>query len=98
MEWVRRKDGLNGGSIRNKNKEFMPEFDWGRVVTVSGLAAAILASRTGCQQLPGRPGQQGAAIGGVGGAATGAVVGGEEHRLLGAVVGGLVGAGGGYLI
>jgi len=76
----------------------MPEFDWGRVVTVSGLAAAILASSTGCQQLPGTPGQQGAAIGGVGGAATGAVVGGEEHRLLGAVVGGLVGAGGGYLI
>ena len=76
----------------------MPEFDWARVCTVGGLAAALLASSTGCQQLPGSPGQQGAAIGGVGGAATGAAVAGENHRLLGAVVGGLVGAGGGYLI
>jgi hypothetical protein len=63
-----------------------------------GLSAALLASTSGCQQLPGSPGTQGAAIGGVGGAATGALVGGEHHRLLGALLGGAVGAGGGYLI
>jgi hypothetical protein len=62
------------------------------------LSAALLASTSGCQQLPGSPGTQGAAIGGVGGAATGALVGGEHHRLLGALLGGAVGAGGGYLI
>ncbi|HLH54979.1 MAG TPA: glycine zipper domain-containing protein, partial [Verrucomicrobiae bacterium] len=66
--------------------------------TAMGLASAILVATTGCQQLPGSPGTQGAAIGGVGGAATGALVGGEHHRLLGALVGGAVGAGGGYLI
>jgi hypothetical protein len=69
-----------------------------RYITSLGAAAAILGSTTGCQQLPGSPGTQGAAIGGVGGAATGALVGGEHHRLLGALVGGAVGAGGGYLI
>lgn len=61
-------------------------------------AAAVLGATTGCQQLPGTPGEQGAAIGGVGGAATGAAVGGEHHRLLGALLGGALGAGGGYLI
>ena len=76
----------------------MSQFDWVRMSTISSLAAALLASTTGCQQLPGSPGQQGAAIGGVGGAATGAAVAGENHRLLGAVIGGVVGAGGGYLI
>ena len=66
--------------------------------TALALASALLAATTGCQQLPGSPGTQGAAIGGVGGAATGALVGGEHHRLLGALLGGAVGAGGGYLI
>src|SRR5690349_11974249 len=69
-----------------------------RYFTGLGLAAAVLASTSGCEQLPGSAGQQGAAIGGVGGAATGAIVGGEHHRLLGALLGGAVGAGGGYLI
>ncbi len=64
----------------------------------AGLSAAVLLGTVGCEQLPGTPGQQGAAIGGVGGAATGALVGGEHHRLLGALLGGAVGAGGGYLI
>lgn len=67
-------------------------------VTSVALAAALLTWTTGCQQLPGSAGQQGAAIGGVGGAATGALVGGENHRLLGALLGGALGAGGGYLI
>jgi len=62
-----------------------------------GLTTALIGV-TGCQQLPGSPGAQWAAIGGVGGAATGAVVAGEHHRLLGALVGGALGAGGGYLI
>ncbi|HTL17130.1 MAG TPA: glycine zipper domain-containing protein [Patescibacteria group bacterium] len=69
-----------------------------RYFTGLGLAAAVLASTSGCEQLPGSAGQQGAAIGGVGGAATGAIVGGEHHRLLGALLGGALGAGGGYLI
>jgi len=62
------------------------------------MAGAVVMATTGCEQLPGSPGTQGAAIGGVGGAATGALVGGENHRLLGALVGGAIGAGGGYLI
>ena len=76
----------------------MIKFDRYTSLTTLGLAAALLASTTGCQQMPGSPGTQGAAIGGVGGAATGALVGGEHHRLLGALLGGAVGAGGGYLI
>ena len=58
---------------------------------------AFLLGTTGCENLPGTPGQQGAAMGGVGGAVAGAALGGH-HRLLGALVGGAVGAGGGYLI
>lgn len=63
-----------------------------------GTLAGVLAATAGCERLPGTPGQQGAAIGGVGGAATGAIVGGQHHRLLGALLGGALGAGGGYLI
>ncbi|HYG36721.1 MAG TPA: glycine zipper domain-containing protein [Clostridia bacterium] len=62
------------------------------------FSAALLASATGCRELPGTSGQQGAAIGGLGGAAAGAAVAGSEHRLLGALLGGALGAGGGYLI
>jgi hypothetical protein len=64
----------------------------------SCLLAALGLATSGCHQLPGSPGAQGAAIGGVGGAAAGAAIGGEHHRLLGALLGGAVGAGGGYLI
>jgi hypothetical protein len=69
-----------------------------RISTVGCLLAALTAASTGCKNLPGTPGQQGAGIGGVSGAAVGAAVGGEHHRLLGALLGGAVGAGGGYLI
>ena len=69
-----------------------------RILTGVGLTSALLAATIGCEQLPGTPTQQGAAIGGVGGAATGAAVAGEHHRLLGALLGGAIGAGGGYLI
>jgi len=59
---------------------------------------ALLASTIGCEQLPGTRGQQGAAIGGVGGAVAGAAIAGEHNRLLGALLGGAIGAGGGYLV
>jgi len=51
-----------------------------------------------CEALPGDKREQGAVIGGAGGAAAGAVLADEDHRLLGAVIGGVIGAGGGYLI
>lgn len=64
-------------------------------LTAVALVGALLV---GCESLPGTKGQQGAVIGGAGGAATGAVVGGEKHRALGAVIGGVLGAAGGYVI
>ena len=79
--------------VKSSNKAFLPH-----VLIRCGLITALISFGTGCQQLPGTSGEQGAAIGGVGGAATGAVVAGEHHRLLGALLGGAVGAGGGYLI
>src|SRR5579859_2852648 len=76
----------------------MRKLHYSSTITALALATAVVLANTGCQQLPGTPGEQGAAIGGVGGAATGALVGGEHNRLLGALLGGAVGAGGGYLI
>ncbi len=67
-------------------------------VAFTGLATATLLAITGCEQLPGTPKQQGAVIGGVGGAVAGAAGGGERHRVLVAILGGAVGAGGGYVI
>jgi hypothetical protein len=64
----------------------------------AGMAGIFLITATACSNLPGNPGQQGAAIGGLGGAAVGAAVGGSQHRLLGVLLGGAIGAGGGYLI
>jgi hypothetical protein len=64
-------------------------------VLIGSLAfAPILA---GCESLPGNGKEQGAVIGGVGGAAAGAAVA-KDNRAVGALVGGLLGAGGGYLI
>lgn len=62
------------------------------------VATGSLLLVTGCKELPGSHEQQGAAIGGLSGAAVGAAVAGSEHRLLGALLGGALGAGGGYLI
>jgi len=59
---------------------------------------ALVLSLTGCSNLPGSDKQQGAVIGGLGGAAAGAAIGGENHRLLGALLGGALGAGGGYVV
>jgi len=63
-----------------------------------GILGTFLLGLTGCEQLPGNRKSQGAAIGGLGGAAVGAAVGGSNHRLLGALLGGALGAGGGYVI
>lgn len=62
------------------------------------IVAAFLLATTGCEQLPGNRKQQGAVIGGAGGAVAGAVIGGERHRWLGALIGGALGATGGYVI
>lgn len=59
---------------------------------------ALLVNATGCSNLPGNKQQQGAVIGGLGGAAAGAAIGGKDNRLLGAVLGGALGAGGGYVV
>ena len=67
-------------------------------IAISTTAVTLLAGTTGCENLPGTSKQQGAAIGGVGGAVAGAAVGGEHHRLLGAILGGALGAGGGYVV
>lgn len=73
-------------------------------VTCKRTGAALIAGAlaftpiVGCEDLPGGEQEQGAVIGGVGGAAAGAAVAGEDNRLVGALVGGLLGAGGGYLI
>ena len=65
---------------------------------IGSLALAPLAGLTGCSSLPGGSKEQGAVIGGVGGALAGAALGGRTDRALGALIGGAVGAGGGYLI
>ena len=63
------------------------------------LSASIgIAPLAGCENLPGGEKEQGAVIGGAGGAAAGAALGGEDHRLGGAIIGGILGAGGGYLV
>lgn len=71
-----------------------------RKCTAAGLALAVALGMTigGCENLPGGEREQGAVLGGAGGAATGAVIAGEGDRLTGALIGGLLGAGGGYLI
>jgi hypothetical protein len=56
-----------------------------------------LAPLAGCENLPGNEKEQGAVIGGVGGAAAGAAIS-KNNRLLGGLIGGALGAGGGYLI
>ena len=76
----------------------MPKINFNQISFYGGLIAALGLATSGCENLPGSPGAQGAAIGGVGGAAAGAAIGGEHHRLLGALLGGAAGAGGGYLI
>jgi len=66
-------------------------------IIICSLLATFLLSVVGCKDLPGTKEQQGAVIGGLGGAAAGAAIGGK-HPLLGAILGGAIGAGGGYVI
>lgn len=65
-------------------------------VSVS-LATAPAAFLAGCDEAPGTAEQQGAAVGGVGGALAGYSLS-EDNRALGALIGALVGAGGGYVV
>ena len=67
---------------------------------IGSLALAPLSGVTGCSKLPGGAKEQGAVIGGVGGALAGAAIGGrgDNKAGLGALIGAAVGAGGGYLI
>jgi hypothetical protein len=60
--------------------------------------ALVALLNSGCSNLPGSNKQQGAVIGGLGGAAAGAAIGGKENRALGAILGGALGAGGGYVV
>lgn len=67
------------------------------IVNLAGVCLLAVAI-TGCENLPGDKGTQGAVIGGTGGAAVGAAVGGSDNRLLGALIGGALGAAGGYVV
>jgi hypothetical protein len=72
---------------------------WVKNLTVTALMGSLsLGPVVGCSNLPGDEKQQGAVIGGVGGALAGAAVAGKDDRLIGALLGGALGAGGGYLI
>lgn len=65
------------------------------VMTFTAVVVAI-ALTNGCRSLPGTNEQQGAVIGGAGGAIAGAAI--AENNLLGALIGGAAGAAGGYLL
>lgn len=67
------------------------------ICAISGFALLAPFAGVGCEQLPGGPKEQGAVIGGAGGAVAGAALA-RGNPLLGALVGGALGAGGGYLI
>ena len=67
------------------------------MISTALMGSLVLAPMTGCESLPGNDKQQGAVIGGAGGAAAGAALA-KNNRLLGALIGGALGAGGGWLI
>ncbi|MBI1849470.1 MAG: glycine zipper 2TM domain-containing protein [Planctomycetes bacterium] len=69
-----------------------------RSITPFLIGSLLLGSVTACEDMPGTRSEQGAVIGGVGGAVAGAVIAGEGNRVLGALIGGAVGAAGGYVI
>jgi hypothetical protein len=68
------------------------------VIATALTGSLALGPVVGCSNLPGNEKEQGAVIGGVGGALAGAAVAGKDDRLIGALIGGALGAGGGYLI
>src|SRR5687768_5086603 len=67
------------------------------MISTALIGSLVMAPLTGCESLPGSDEQQGAVIGGLGGAAAGAAIS-KDNRWLGALIGGALGAGGGYLI
>ena len=71
---------------------------WRKATMTVLVGSLALGPVIGCENLPGDDKQQGAAIGGIGGAIAGAAVAGDDDRALGALIGGALGAGGGYLI
>jgi uncharacterized membrane protein len=89
---------LNCVKISQTTRNDMLTFEFRRMLIPSAVMALLFVWTTGCEQLPGTPKQQGAAVGAVGGAVAGAAIGGEDHRVLGAILGGALGAGGGYVI
>jgi hypothetical protein len=68
-----------------------------RAVSLALVGSLTLGPAVGCSNLPGGSKEQGAVIGGLGGAAAGALIA-KNNRGLGALIGGVLGAGGGYLI
>jgi hypothetical protein len=68
-----------------------------RAVSLALVGSMALGPAVGCSNLPGGSKEQGAVIGGLGGAAAGALIA-KNNRGLGALIGGALGAGGGYLI
>src|SRR5688500_18465497 len=67
-----------------------------RITLIMGSLAA--GPMLGCENLPGNDKEQGAVLGGLGGAIAGAAVAGDDDRGVGALIGAAIGAGGGYLI
>ena len=67
------------------------------MISTALIGSLALAPLSGCESLPGNDEQQGAVIGGVGGALAGAALS-KNNRGLGALIGGALGAGGGWLI
>jgi hypothetical protein len=75
----------------------MKQFLKRRAVSLALIGSLTLGPAVGCSNLPGGSKEQGAVIGGLGGAAAGALIA-KNNRGLGALIGGALGAGGGYLI
>jgi hypothetical protein len=67
------------------------------LISTALIGSLSLAPLVGCSNLPGNSKEQGAVMGGVGGAVAGGALA-KGNRGLGALIGGVLGAGGGYLI
>lgn len=67
------------------------------IISTALMGSLALAPVTGCSSLPGNDKQQGAVIGGAGGALAGALLS-KNNRGVGALIGAALGAGGGWLI
>src|SRR5206468_3037042 len=87
-------------AVRKQNSLSLHLRGKGAVMRTRRLTALVLTASmgltplAGCENLPGNKKEQGAVIGGVGGAVAGAAIG-KHNRALGALIGGARGAGGG---